>query len=275
MIVTRHEGALLVVMQPDHGSQTGLIAASWGNDEVHLPAQHQRESELAATHHDDGWAVWERHPDIDPASGHPVQFHSVRPLQHLAAYRAGIERAAQLDPWTGLLVSMHGAGLYNDRYGSYRLEELGEQKFSAFERVLVDEFLADMAALQDRLLGDVRGHRPIPQAAQQPEVMRAYLLLQAWDRLSLQFAYRHAADGAIRPTPSTVADTTTLVCANVGAFALELDPYPFDQDRVELPVRAYRVADRSYRQPEEFLAELAGAAAETIECVALRPRRRS
>ena len=47
--------------------------------------------------------------------------------------------AAWHDPTTGLLVSMHGAGLYNDRYGTFRL---AEQKFSPPERALVDEFLA-------------------------------------------------------------------------------------------------------------------------------------
>ena len=37
MILTRYEGRLLVVLQPDHGVQTGLIAAAWGNSEVPPP----------------------------------------------------------------------------------------------------------------------------------------------------------------------------------------------------------------------------------------------
>jgi hypothetical protein len=42
--------------------------------------------------------------------------------------------------YSGLLVRMHGAGLYNDRYGTFRV---AEQHFSPEYRVLVDEFLTD------------------------------------------------------------------------------------------------------------------------------------
>jgi len=57
----------------------------------------------------------------------------------------GIQQAAEHDPTTGLLVSMHGAGLYNDRYGTFRL---AEQLVSDSERALVDEFLAEQALFQ-------------------------------------------------------------------------------------------------------------------------------
>jgi hypothetical protein len=40
------------------------------------------------------------------------------PHEHVPLYRRGIALAAAHDPTTGLLVSMHGAGLYNDCYGT-------------------------------------------------------------------------------------------------------------------------------------------------------------
>jgi hypothetical protein len=54
-----------------------------------------------------------------------------------------------------VLVSMHGAGLYNDRYGIFRL---AEQHFSASERALVGEFLAEQALFQQSLAEWVRSH---------------------------------------------------------------------------------------------------------------------
>ena len=270
MILSRYDGKLLVVRQTDHGTQTGLIAQAWGNDEVPPVMGHREASRLAAAHHDDGWAIWESHPDIDPSTGQPTQFYKVKPREHIPAYRAGIERAAQLDPWTGLLVSMHGAGLYNDRYSSYRLEEIRDRTLTDTERALVKEFLADMAQLQANLYAEAAGHAALHAPHELPEVMSAYLLLQVWDRLSLQFALRHGADGVISPLPSRDG-SRELHCQARGRLRLALDPYPFANDSVSLPVVASLVPDRQYRDPEDFLAALASADATVLECTVTRP----
>lgn len=264
MILTRMDGALLVVRQPDHGTQAGLFARAWGNEVVPPPEHHRFAIELAARHHDDGWAVWERRPSIDPVTGQPWQFLSLGPREHLPLYRAGIGRAADHDPWVGLLVSMHGAGLYNDRYRTFRL---ADQSFTPAEQALVDEFLADMAALQGRLVV-AAGHRPVEHPADDPEVWQHYLLLQVWDRLSLQYLFRQAADAVIAPAPGVA---TGLACRADGRFGLVLDPYPFADDRLTFPVEATLVPDRRYRDPEDFLAAVSGAGQTVVECRARAP----
>lgn len=268
MILTRVHDGLLVVRQTDHGSQTGLFAEAWGNENVPPPSG-SADAILAARHHDDGWAVWERRPSLDPDTRQPVQFLALSPMEHVPLYRAGIERAAQLSPWVGLLVSMHGAGLYNDRYATFRL---GERTFNAEEQALVDEFLSDMQALQDRLAG-AAGHGsfgPGHHASDDPAVRARYLLLQVWDRLSLQYVFRLAADGVIAPLPSSGSATgstgTVLNCHTDGLFGLTLDPYPFADDRMTFPLAACIVRDRHYRSPEDFLEEVAAAGPTTIEC---------
>jgi hypothetical protein len=266
VIISRYEGKLLVVRQPDHGDQTGLFAADWGNEDVAPLTEHRRAAALAARHHDDGWAVWERRPSIDPATGHPVHFYDLSPIEHIPAYRAGVDRAARYDPWAGLLVSMHAAGLYNDRYGTYRLTELGEQSMTAAEQAVVTEFLAEMARFQQELLDAVRGHPTPEPASDDPAVRHQYLLLQVWDRLSLQFAFRHAADGEIAPLPLAGDGPGALVCRSAGSFALTLDPYPFATDTAVFPVVGYLVPDRAYPDPEDFVATLAAAAPTHFEC---------
>jgi hypothetical protein len=272
VILSRRHGRLMVVLQPDHGSQTGLFAQAWGNEDVPAPAEHAGAATLAARHHDDGWAIWERRPTMDETTHQPVQFHAVAPAEHLAAYRAGIARAAQLDPWAGLLVSMHGAGLYNDRYGTYRLAELGQQHLSTTEQALVAEFLSDMAALQDRLAGQSLGHAVLGPATDDPTVRHHYLLLQVWDRLSLQFAYRHARDDRISPLPSMSGTPSELLCRADGTMALTLDPYPFVEDGLVFPVRSYSLEDRPYRSAEDFLDALGAAGAIDLDCRTSRPR---
>ncbi|MGF7238564.1 MAG: DUF3891 family protein [Frankia sp.] len=272
MILTRYQGKLLVVRQPDHGDQTGLFARAWGNEEIPPLAEQQPATALAARHHDDGWAVWERRPTIDPETGQPVQFHSVGAREHIPAYRAGVDRAAHHDPWTGLLVSMHAAGLYNDRYGTYRLAELATQTLTPTEHAVIDEFLAEMAQFQQTLLGKVRGH-PTPQpASDDPTVRHHYLLLQVWDRLSLQFAFRHATDGEIAPLPVAKGDHRILVCRSAGTFTLALDPYPFATDPAVFPVVGYLLPDRPYTDPEDFIATLAATPPTHLECRTTRAR---
>ncbi|MBL7490811.1 DUF3891 family protein [Frankia sp. AgB1.9] len=146
---------------------------AWGNEDAPALAEHARAATLAARHHDNGWAVWERRPSLDPATRQPTQFHKVGPVEHIPAYRAGVDRAAHGDPWAGLLVSLHAAGLYNGRYGTFRLPELADQSLTAHEQALVTEFLAEMDRLQRDLLGAL-ARRPV-SVRDRTGVLRRYL----------------------------------------------------------------------------------------------------
>jgi Protein of unknown function (DUF3891) len=114
------------------------------------------------------------------------------------------------------------------------------------------------------------GHRPLAAAAEDPLIRHHYLTLQVWDRLSLQFAFRHACDDDIAPLPRFGRTATTLQCRSVGTMALRLDPYPFVESTTALPVKGYLVPDRPYLSPEDFVSTLAGAPASELECRATR-----
>src|SRR5881398_3218086 len=81
----------------------------------------------------------ERAPRLD-ASGKPINFLDVDVSSHLAFYRAGIAAVTEHDPYAGLLVSMHGAGIYQQRYG--RDPGLGLSRAAAAQE-LVDDFVAE------------------------------------------------------------------------------------------------------------------------------------
>jgi hypothetical protein len=266
MIFQQYRGHLLVVQQPDHGVQTGLFASHWGNEQT--PPFTPREPVIAAgSRHDDGWKEWEAHPSIDPAAGQPWQFYRLTPHEHVPLYRRGIAMAAEHDPTTGVLVSMHGAGLYNDRYGTFRL---AEQHFSASERALVDEFLAEQALFQQSLAERMRGRDLHTHITTDPQVWYNYLLLQLWDRLSLQYAFRLAADGEIAPLPRPDGTSTALRCRHQGDLSLILDPYPFDASPCTFPLETRLLPDQPYGNAEAFLAEMTKAAVMTLECRASR-----
>jgi hypothetical protein len=264
VILQRALGGLVVVRQPAHGDQTGLIADAWLEAEPAVDSSHRVGRHLAAHHHDDGWALWERHPTIDPSQSRPYQFADLPPAEHIPMYRAGIMRTMQLDPWAGLLAGMHGAGLYNDRYGTYTLQE---QKFSPSEQTLVDEFLRDMETMRAGLIGRL-GHAPVSTPQDWPELWHDYLLLQVWDRLSLEFMLSLADDGRIAPLPLGDGTTGSLRCTRRGTATLVLDPYPFADGVVELPLAVTVVPDQPYPTPEAFLAAVMSAPTTVIEYLA-------
>jgi Protein of unknown function (DUF3891) len=262
-------GQLLVVRQPDHGIQSGDFAAHWGNEAT--PPFAPREPVIeAGTRHDNGWAGWEARPTLDPQTGKPWQFFRLSPHEHVPLYRRGIQQAAEHDPYTGLLVSMHGAGLYNDRYGTFRL---AEQRFSPPERELVDEFLAEQAVFQQSLAERALNRKVHTHVTTDPVVWYHYRLLQVWDRFSLQYAFRLAGDGEIAPLPRPDGPDETLRIKNAGDFAVTLDPYPFDDSPRTFPLQARLLPDKPYRNAEDFLTAMARAPVTVLDCRAQRPSR--
>lgn len=261
MIISRFEGRLLVVRQADHGVQSGSFGAAWAGIS---PVQSIRESKLieAAVRHDNGWSPWDAKPRVDPEDERPTQFVRIPRHSHVGIYRRGIAEAVEADPYVGLLVSMHGVGLYNDRYGTFRLRE---QALSADERSVVDEFLRDQEELQQTLL-TACGHASGSGPQEIPDVWRDYLLLQVWDRLSLQFLWKLSEEGVIAPAPGFSGGIS---CVNAGQFTLKLDPYPFVESPCVFPVEARLVADRAYRTAEDFLAEYLRSPLTVVECKAV------
>ena len=111
MIIRDAGDSWQIVFQTDHADLSGAFARAWAEK------GHRHDSlVVAAERHDDGWAVWEQAPQVDD-SGKPVNFLEVDVRSHLAFYRAGIAAITEQDADAGLLVSMHGAGIYRQRYG--------------------------------------------------------------------------------------------------------------------------------------------------------------
>src|SRR4051794_35597601 len=180
-------------MQTDHADLSGAFARAWA--ERVSPAL-----VVAAERHDDGWAVWEQSPRVD-GGGKPVNFLEVDVRSHLAFYRAGIAAITEQDADAGLLVSMHGAGIYRQRYG---LDPgLGLAR-AAEAQEDVDAFVAEQEA---KFGGDPGGRGG------------DYELLQLYDRLSLYFCTRDVEAGE-------AAELQGYRLEPVGPWHVRIDSYP-------------------------------------------------
>jgi hypothetical protein len=194
MIVRDLGDAWQVVLQTDHADLSAAFARAWAQP---LPPS----LVVATERHDDGWAVWEQAPRTD-ADGAPVNFLDVDIRSHLAFYRAGIAAITEQDPDAGLLVSMHGAGIYRQRYG---LDEALGLARAGEARGDVEAFVAE----QEAKFGGDPGER-----------REDYELLQLFDRLSLYFCLRDAVGGE-------GAELQGYTLEPVGPWRVKLAPYPF------------------------------------------------
>ena len=198
MIVRDAGDAWQVVLQTDHAQLSGALARAWADQ-----GPGRASLAIAAERHDDGWAVWERSPRVD-SDGKPVNFLDVDVRSHLAFYRAGIAAVTEHDPDAGLLVSMHGAGIYRQRYG---LDPTLALSRAPEVQELVDAFVAE----QEAKFGGEPGSR-----------QEDYELLQIYDRLSLYFCMRDVEAGE-------PAEFQGLRLEPLGPWHVRLSPYPFTE----------------------------------------------
>jgi hypothetical protein len=199
-VIVRDRGdSWQVVLQTDHADLSAAAARAWADRRAHHDSL-----VVAAERHDDGWAVWEQAPLVDPV-GKPVNFLEVDVRSHLAFYRAGIAAITEQDPYAGLLVSMHGAGIYRERYG---LDPgLGLSRAPEVQGD-VDAFVAEQEAKFD-----LAEHRA------------EYDLLQFYDRFSLYFCMRDVEGGE-------AAELQGYRFRPVAPWRVRLDPYPFAAEPV-------------------------------------------
>ena len=213
MIVRDAGAAWQVVLQTDHADLSGAVARAWA-----APGPRHDSVQVAAERHDDGWAVWERAPRLEAGSGKPVNFLDVDVGSHLAFYRACIAAVGEQDPYAGLLVSMHGAGIYRQRYG--RDPALGLSR-AAESQELVDGFVAEQEAGYARRMAEA--------GATDEERWADYELVQIFDRLSLHFCLRDAEAGE-------AAEFQGYRLQPLGPWRVAITPYPFrdEQQRFSL-----------------------------------------
>jgi hypothetical protein len=197
-VIVRDLGdAWQVVMQTDHADLSAAFARAWAT-----PLKPSLV--VAVERHDDGWAVWEQAPRLDE-DGKPVNFLDVDIRSHLAFYRAGIAAITEQDPDAGLLVSMHGAGIYRQRYG---LDPALGLARSAEAQDEVEAFVAE----QEAKFGGEPGER-----------QDDYELLQLFDRLSLYFCMRDVENGE-------AAELQGYELEPVAPWHVHLSRYPFGDE---------------------------------------------
>jgi len=226
-----------IVLQTEHGELAGKFAREWA------PRPEPFDSLLTvARRHDDGWFVWERGPGLDP-EGRPANFLDVPVRLHLAFYRAAIVAVTEEDPYAGLILSMHGAGIYKRRYG---LQSDLKMRF-------VDEAADDAKSFiddQEQSFPVRIGELGIDEA----EAWRGYHLLQVWDRLSLYACLADLDAGKDETIPAVPLNGSEvelhLTSARPGV--VQVAPWPFATPSLELAFERRAVPKADWQDDAEF-----------------------
>jgi hypothetical protein len=284
MLISRRNDTLVLIEQNEHGRAAGDLAGHWGNDTFAAP-ERPASARVAAAMHDDGWREADDTPLMNEAEGRPLHFLEIDMAEHVPLYGRGVDRVFEVDPYAGLLVSMHWTGLYRSRWGM----QSGSVGFgggaSTLERLQTEAVDAE----EQRWIEVKRGlMRDARRSDLEAGLWHSYDLLQAWDLLSLYVSLMdiRPSDGPVVPLASTLKGLdqvpgakliesvplriagarSDLVLTPVADGVVTVDPYPFDVDSIDVSVTGKAIPDRRYASQEDARETLGNADEVTLTC---------
>lgn len=257
MIVRDRGDSWQLVLQPDHADLSAQFARAWGNANGFAAPAPLESVAVASARHDDGWAVWERAPALDREGVAPRNFLDVEVPSHLAFYRAMIAAVLDQDPYAGLLVSMHGAGIYRGRYGTQPSLKL---TFADEVRDQVEAFVAEQEELHVRLVAQL--------GVSEEERWTNYRFLQVYDRLSLYFCLRDVEAGepdVLEPVPRDYEGAeAALALEPAGPWSVRVDPYPFAESPATFRLVRRMLPKAGERDGQSFRREFSATVPEDV-----------
>ena len=202
------------------------------------------------------------HPSIDE-QGAPIPFTRTPREFRSTFYGKGIDNVVARDPYAGLVVSMHGVGLPQKRYGTMLTMVDRDDPYS-------QKFIAEREPTHKEMIDKLSRMEQYAGLTSRERIWHNYLLMQVFDRLSLFFcsnfditavaaAGAHTKEGkayygaTIQPTPLKPGDEQGQIQLRViNGQTVVVDPYPFDESPLRVSVRAKLIPKIKYKSQEEF-----------------------
>ena len=261
MIIAENSEYYRMISQNDHGDLAGQFAAHWGNEQFARPEPYQS-MVLAAETHDNGWWDWDIYPSIDE-QGAPIPFTRTPREFRSTFYGKGIDNVVARDLYAGLVVSMHGVGLPQKRYGTMPTMVDRDDPYS-------QKFIAEREPTHKEMIEKLSRMEQYAGLTGRERIWHNYLLMQVFDRLSLFFcsnfdiravatAGAHTKAGkayygaTIQPTPLKPGDEQGQIQLRViDGQTVVVDPYPFEESPLPVSVRGKLIPKIKYKSQEEF-----------------------
>ena len=260
MIIAESDQHYRMITQNDHGDLAGQFAAHWGNEQFARLKPYQS-MVLAAEAHDNGWWDWDVYPAVDD-QGIPLPFTRTPREVRSQFYGKGIDNVIARDLYAGLIVSMHGVGLPQKRYGTMPTMADRQDEFS-------QRFIAEREPTHEGMIQKLSQMEQYAGLTRHEQIWHNYLMMQVFDRMSLFFCANFdlttvPATGAhtagkgyygpsIKPTPVRPGqEETELKLRVIDQKTVVVEPYPFDESPFEVSVRGKLIPRITYKSQEEF-----------------------
>ena len=217
----------LAIMMHEHTALAGQFARAFGNEQF-APVEPTDLMLHVVSHHDDGWAEFDRNPVTDEKTGLPCNLVET-PAEHITVTsRRSPELNERRHAYCGLISSMHSWGLYNGRYGLSNLVLINN--IPASDRALAERMLEGELERQRRLKAELTSD---PQAAgwlDETHLFQNYKQLQFFDTLALYFNRIHPSERreqTFEHVPLNAREDATITIRPRAADVYELAPCPF------------------------------------------------
>jgi hypothetical protein len=260
-----------LIRQDDHAALSGQLARHFGNVKFARPVPF--ESVITAVHaHDGGWPLHDDLPTLNNKQ-QPLDVFETPLSIALKVWTASAERALALDPYAGLLVSLHVLSLSGQAGTSL-------QKMDAFnlaQRFELNKFQHREVERQEALRRQLGLRTDLPlnlglpgrHASERDDVLLFnFRLLQAMDLLSLSLCCTtlpasKSHDLFLSPGGKPVHLSIT----RPSPFALIVDPWPFDIAALDMEIPVRKIPAREYHDDPDLQKALAWAPVDQLALV--------
>jgi hypothetical protein len=264
------EKEIYLICQHDHAQLAGKLVFHVGNN-AFAPPSPLASIALGVAEHDCGWRELDEQPVLN-AKGLPSHVFEINHAIALAAWSDSVARVAQLDPYAGLLVSLHAMSLAvhaavhlpNQTNDSSRHDHFKIQQF-LHRQIELQESLRKK--LQMRVDLPLRGGLAETGRSDEEDLLQAnFHLLQLLDQISLVLCFdRLVFDRVDKVIPRPRAQPITVRMERLETGVLGLRPWPFDLEKIELRIPARRLPAGPYRSPEELMAAFVAAKPQALD----------
>jgi hypothetical protein len=258
MIRHRRADEFLLIAQHDHALLSGQFAERVGNATFAAPSPF-RETVDGVALHDCGWPLHDERPTLND-QGLPLHvLESPMPIA-VRVWSESARRAAEKDPYSGLLVSLHVLAL--SAIAQTRDDTPHERYRDARDLFELNKFQHRQAELQEGLRSELRMRTDLPlrlglaKPGTDPAedlLLFNYNLLKLSDRLSLDLCCSEDLFEDVEEVyPRPGAAPVTVKLGHGGEGRMTVDPWPFGAARLEFDVPCRRVPARRYDGEAEF-----------------------
>jgi hypothetical protein len=270
MVRLETETGYWLITHVDHANLAGAFATRWGNELFRAPEPRVRVLE-GISRHDDGWSERDVQPQLTrqgrPSAfsvelvGKYSAFEEIDLADYLAVRGRAVRLIAEEDPYAAILVSMHTYNLLSER--------ADRSTIAAEQLPLLDEFLAQQAALQQTLRGQISDDPHLTSEEKGDVAIRDHFrLLQATDNLSLLACVNYWQPATLlHALPLNDGGYQRVAVESRGERRFRLDPYPLSEPSLTFTVPARHVEGKLFDRVDDLRERFAAARPQRLEVV--------